>query len=151
MGYATILCIYQDGIDDADRSREQWHRISTALGEAVLQVCMGRPGPRGELDKEIAALSTSLEHIPDSADAPARRKKLELLREARKGPDIDSASVGNHANCVNRCDKVHSTWTGLYLWSGNCLRPLHELDADDLKTVEQLLLEELQRRGPAAV
>ncbi len=146
MGYATILYVYEDGIESAERSRAQWRKISTALGEATLQVCMGRPAPRDGLDKEIAMLSASLEHLPDSSEAPVRREKLELLRQARNGAPINSAPVGPHANCVNRSDKVHSTDTRLYLWLGNCLRPLHELDPDDLRSAEQLLQEERKRR-----
>lgn len=45
VGYAHILWVYEDGVEEAERSVAAWGRLRPALGEAVLQVVIG--GARG--------------------------------------------------------------------------------------------------------
>lgn len=35
----------------------------------------------------------------------------------------------------------------MYLWFGNCLRAVYELDDDDLRAAQQLIDEKLEERG----
>lgn len=105
MGYAHIIWVYDDGIRDAEHSKDHRNRLRSEVGEAVLQVSLG--GPRG----------------------------------------VKSANVLGHGNCVNRSDEVHSTDARAYLWSGNCLTPLHRLDDEDFAILSRLVSEEHQRRS----
>jgi hypothetical protein len=146
MGYASIICVYDDAIHDADRSRKHWRDIKDKLGEATLQVCTGHVAPRDALYKDIDILADSVRRFPDSPDADARAKKLERLRRESERR-VTSAPVGNHINAVEFCDKVHSSWSSLYLWSGNCLRRINSLDDEDFSEVEKLVLEEKRRRS----
>lgn len=111
MGYAKILWIYEDGIQDADRSPEGWSRLRPEVGEAVLKVCLDQ-----------------------SRDAEGQRIH-------------SSHAVGPHSNCVNYVDEVHSTHERLYLWVANCLRPLEQLDEDELSAAERALRKERERRA----
>ena len=54
--------------------------------------------------------------------------------------------VGPCENGIEHADEVHSTDRRLYLWIGNCLRPIHEVKREDLEAAEELLREELRRR-----
>lgn len=62
-------------------------------------------------------------------------------------PTVDKAGVGSHANCVQHCDHVHSGNAGVYLWLGNCLRRMQELDENGLATLEEMIAKERRRRG----
>jgi hypothetical protein len=57
------------------------------------------------------------------------------------------ADVGGHSNGIEHADEAHSTDRRLYIWEGNCLRPIHKVKDDDLKIAKELLQEELGRRG----
>ena len=146
MGHAFIVYVYRDGIERADYSRSEWRKISAALGEGTLQVCLEHAGPRAELDKAIDNASQAERLLPAMRVKAA--EQLESLRRARSDR-ITSAPVANHVNCVVRCDEVHSTDSRLYLWSGNCLRPVHQIDAEDLDIVARLIEDERQRRRGA--
>jgi len=41
MGYSIIIWIYEDGIRDAEDSKEIWEKIKPEVGEATLKVCFG--------------------------------------------------------------------------------------------------------------
>ena len=60
---------------------------------------------------------------------------------------VTAAEVLNHRNCANWVDEVQSTDQGVYLWSGNCLRPLAKLADDELQYAKDLLDEETRRRS----
>ncbi len=71
-----------------------------------------------------------------------------VLQVSLGGPSgVKSANVLGHGNCVNRSDEVHSTDVRAYLWSGNCLTPLHRVDEDDFAILSRLVSEERQRRA----
>lgn len=55
------------------------------------------------------------------------------------------APVFGHSNCVNFCDEIHSTDAQVYLWVGNCLRPIHRLDEERLDLAAQLI-EDLRKQ-----
>lgn len=57
-----------------------------------------------------------------------------------------SFPVRNHSNCVNFCDEVHSIDAQVYLWVGNCLRPIYKLDEDRLDLAAQLISDLRQQR-----
>lgn len=57
------------------------------------------------------------------------------------------ARVGACENGIEHADEVHSSDRRLYLWIGNCLRPIHEVKKEELEAAEELLREELRRRG----
>ncbi len=40
MGISYVMWVYDDGIRQAERSEEQRNKIQSALGEAVLKVCL---------------------------------------------------------------------------------------------------------------
>jgi len=42
MGYGRIFVVYEDGIQEAERSVEAWDRLRPEVGEAVLKVCFDR-------------------------------------------------------------------------------------------------------------
>jgi len=50
-------------------------------------------------------------------------------------------------SCVNWVDDVHQSDIRLYLWGGNCLRPIRKLDDEDLEQAAALLQEEIERRA----
>lgn len=64
MGYVFVVCVYRDGIERADYSRSEWRKISTALGEGTLQVCLGHAGPMAELDEAIDDASQAERVLP---------------------------------------------------------------------------------------
>jgi hypothetical protein len=144
MGYAFIVYVYRDAIERADHSRQEWRKIGQQLGDGVLQVCLGHTGPRAELDKAIDIASTAARLHPS---APRVHEELESLRQERVQRRVSSAPVANMINGIEYCDEVHSTDSRLYLWLGNCLRPLHKLDAEDLDTVARLVKDERERRA----
>jgi len=51
------------------------------------------------------------------------------------------------SNCVNWVDEIHYQQKQVYLWSGNCLRKISDLDDEELKDVRDLLNSEAQNRG----
>ena len=57
--------------------------------------------------------------------------------------------MNGHSNAVNLAGQgeVHSSWQQVYLWSRNCLRPVYELDDDDLRAARQLIDEKLEERA----
>ena len=57
------------------------------------------------------------------------------------------AAVGGCSNGIEHADEVHSSDQRLYIWVGNCLRPIHKVKNEDLQVAERLLLEEMRRRG----
>ena len=59
---------------------------------------------------------------------------------------VTSAEVLTHGNCVNWVDDVPSTEQQVYMWSGNCLRPLANLSDDELQNAKDLLDEEIRGR-----
>jgi hypothetical protein len=59
---------------------------------------------------------------------------------------VTSATVLNHGNCVNWVDEVQSMEQRVYMWSGNCLRPLAKLSDDELQNAKDLLDEEIRGR-----
>jgi hypothetical protein len=105
---------------------------------------LGHAGPRSELDK---AINLAAERARVHPFAPRVSEELESLRRQREERRISSAPVGNMINAIEYCDEVHSTDARLYLWLGNCLRPLHKLDAEDLETVARLVKDERERRA----
>lgn len=137
MGYAKILFIYEDGIRDAERSTESWRKFTPAVGEAVLRACIG------QIPEKIELLR--LMDVTESVRDQKWESQVERLRSLTK-PSSTSSPVFSHTNCVNLCDTVHSTQSELYLWSGNCLRQLYQIDDDDLTTCRKLIEEELDRR-----
>ena len=52
---------------------------------------------------------------------------------------ITTEKIGTITNGINLIDEVHSTENKLYLWAGNCLRPIKDLHKKDLKLVEHLI------------
>jgi hypothetical protein len=76
---------------------------------------------------------------------------IELCRPrmGRRNPDICSVPLANHSNALNLAGQgeVHSTWEQVYFWSGNCLRPLYELDDADLQAIKRLIDEKLDERS----
>jgi hypothetical protein len=72
---------------------------------------------------------------PGTANTPERTERITF------GP------IANHANAVNWVGNVHSTENHVYLWAGNCLRALRELETEDLRFVLQAAEEELRKRG----
>jgi len=67
---------------------------------------------------------------------------------APEGPErVWWADVGNHGGCINWVDEVHQSDSRLYLWDGNCLRPLRKLDDEALQQAAALLQEEIKRRA----
>ena len=57
------------------------------------------------------------------------------------------ARVGACENAIEHADEVHSSDQRLYLWIGNCLRPIHRVEKHELEAAEKLLREEVRRRG----
>jgi hypothetical protein len=52
---------------------------------------------------------------------------------------IVDARVFNCSNGVNWVDEVHSSETQVYAWKGNCLRPITELDHDELNEIKDIV------------
>lgn len=82
-----------------------------------------------------------------------QRMKLTVLKVCLdRSRDIDgnrihdSASVGNHANCVDFVDEAHSSHDRLYLWANGCLRSLEAMPDDYLLAAEHVLQRERKRR-----
>ena len=59
---------------------------------------------------------------------------------------VTSATVLNYGNCAHWVDEVHSMEQRVYMWSGNCLRPLAKLSDDELQIAKVLLDGETRRR-----
>jgi len=55
--------------------------------------------------------------------------------------------LGAHGNCVKWVAAPHSSEETLFLWAGNCLRDLRQLEDESLKATQKLLEEEIGRRG----
>ena len=60
---------------------------------------------------------------------------------------VTSAQVLYYGNCVNWVDEVHSMEQRVYLWSGNCLRPLGKLSDGELQNAQDRLDDERRRRS----
>lgn len=75
---------------------------------------------------------------------------LKVCTEVVIDDDRISAHVLNYSNCVNLCDEAHSTEAKLYLWAGNCLRPITKLNDESFAAVEQLVRDEAERRKAEA-
>ena len=58
-----------------------------------------------------------------------------------------SAPVLNHSNGVNLVTQTDGTWTGVYLWSNNCLRSLHDLTTEELIQAKNIIQEKIDERG----
>jgi len=64
-----------------------------------------------------------------------------------EGPErITWGRVGKHENAVQWVDEVHSTEAGIYLWAGNCLRPLRTLNDEELDFVLRSVEDERKKR-----
>lgn len=70
----------------------------------------------------------------------------EVYFPADRGTPGKVAAIGAMTNCIEHVDHVHSSDRRLYLWIGNCLRPLHEVNVDDLHVAQELLAAEMQCR-----
>ena len=54
-----------------------------------------------------------------------------------KGPQrVTDAGVVNHTNGVTWVDEIHSTDRGVYVWMRNCLRPIAELNKEELTIIK---------------
>ncbi len=59
-----------------------------------------------------------------------------------------SAPVRNHNNCVNLAGEAHSTEAQVYLWVGNCLRPIYQLDDDRIELAAELIRQIKRTKEP---
>lgn len=59
----------------------------------------------------------------------------------------DSAPIFSSMDAVNYCDEVHSSDARLFLWFGNCLRPLKRLEDRELLVCQEMILDEMKRRA----
>jgi len=94
----------------------------------------GGEGVERELGRAILDLALNPELITEPTG--------ETVRLSRK-------PLGSHGNCVNWVADPHSSEEKLFLWGGNCLRGLRQLDDESLKAAQRLLEDEVARRGSA--
>jgi hypothetical protein len=52
---------------------------------------------------------------------------------------IIDAAVFNHSNGVTWVDQIHSSDRQVYAWIGNCLRPIAELNKDELAVIKDIV------------
>ena len=74
---------------------------------------------------------------------------LEPIREWTESglTRVTSATVLNYGNCAHWVDEVHSMEQRVYMWSGNCLRPLAKLSDGELRNAQDRLDDERRRRS----
>jgi hypothetical protein len=83
-----------------------------------------------ELGKQVHRLCFA----PQYAEQPEGRER------------ITWGQIGSHGNAVEWVDEIHSTEAKIFLWAGNCLRPLRALDNEELDSVLRSIEEERQNR-----
>lgn len=82
-----------------------------------------------DLGRAIIDLVTRPDFIePEGGEAPHR---------------VTWSRVGEHGNALHWCDEVHSSEVRLYVWAGNCLRELGDIEKcnnrDARKAIERWL------------
>lgn len=51
---------------------------------------------------------------------------------------VTSEPILNHSNCVNHDATVHSTDEQVFIWAGNCLQTLNQLDDERVEEAQRL-------------
>ena len=72
------------------------------------------------------------EAVVDLCMNPIMTSTPEGLRPLRSRP------VLNHGNCINKAAELRSVDEQIFVWAGNCLRPLYDLDNDGLDRAKAL-------------
>jgi hypothetical protein len=72
---------------------------------------------------------------------------LEAIHLGKLSLQPASANLFNYFHCVNFVREVPSLDPQLFLWAGNTLRALDQLQADDLALVDRLIDDERERRA----
>jgi hypothetical protein len=60
---------------------------------------------------------------------------------------VTRASTEGHGNAINHCDRVHAGGEEVYMWSGNRLASIGDLDDDELERLSEIVSEERRRRA----
>ncbi len=86
--------------------------------------------PKHELSEELGRTVTDLCMAPmrEWTDAGLKR--------------VTDGKIGNHGSCVNWVDDVHSSEERVYVFAGNCLRPLSALSPEERASVRKLMDEQ---------
>ena len=118
MGYTHLVYIYESvDLQKAEHSEQTWKELCPEIGDAILTVCID----------------------PETKMVP----RDGVLREVRK----TDHRVGNKANAVNFCDRVHAGQVEVYGWSGNRLSHIEDLHDDEIRDIFEEVTEEMRRRG----
>jgi hypothetical protein len=81
-------------------------------------------------ESEIGAAITKLAYSPEYEETGEGKQR------------IREAAVANHSNRVGWVDKVDSAEQRVFVWMGNCLRPISALDQSHLDVVKNIVAEQ---------
>jgi hypothetical protein len=98
MGTSHILYLYDDALTPARDDPSLRDSLALDLGRAIL------------------GLTLDPDYLTDDDAKDNQPQRLTWTR------------VGSHGNALHWCDEVHSGEVRVYVWAGNCLRELGELD-----------------------
>jgi len=98
MGTSHILYLYDDALTPARDDPSLRESLALDLGRAIL------------------SLTLDPDYLTDDTNAKNQPLRITWTR------------VGSHTNALHWCAEVHSSEVRVYVWTGNCLRELGDLD-----------------------